>query len=68
MGLSTVGAVLAKRYNSLPAIFIFSFLAAPLMAFIQKKEADTIYNSEFSKYAQIEIDGTPPLFCSSTPS
>lgn len=50
MGVSLVGAALAKRFSFEPTTFIFAFLAAPTMAFIQKKEADTLYFSEFSKY------------------
>jgi hypothetical protein len=49
MGLSAVGAVFSKRLGFEPATFVFAFLCAPLMSFIQKKEADTVYNSEFSK-------------------
>jgi hypothetical protein len=49
MGASLVGAVCAKRFSFEPTTFIFAFLAAPTMAFIQKKEADTLYFSEFSK-------------------
>lgn len=45
MGASLVGAVCAKRFHFEPSTFIFAFLAAPTMAFIQKKEADTLYFS-----------------------
>jgi hypothetical protein len=49
MGLSLAGAVLSKRFAFEPTTFIFAFLAAPTMAFIQKKEGDTLYFSGFSK-------------------
>jgi hypothetical protein len=49
MGFSLVGAVFAKRLSFEPTTFIFTFLAAPTMAFIQKKEGDTLFFSEFSK-------------------
>jgi hypothetical protein len=61
MGVSLVGAVFAKRFAFEPTTFIFAFLAAPTMAFIQKKEADTLYFSEFSKYECINIGAIPPL-------
>jgi hypothetical protein len=37
MGLSLTGAVFAKRFHFEPTNFIFAFLGAPTMAFIQKK-------------------------------
>lgn len=52
MGLSLTGAVLAKRFHFEPTTFVFAFLAAPTMSFIQKKEADTLFFSEISKYVR----------------
>lgn len=37
MGASLIGAVVSKRLNFEPTTFIFTFLGAPTMAFIQKK-------------------------------
>jgi hypothetical protein len=67
MGASLVGAVLARRFAFEPTTFIFTFLAAPTMAFIQKKEGDTLYFSEFSKYRCLDVGATPPYYCNSTP-
>lgn len=54
MGLSLAGAVVAKRLAFEPTTFIFSFLAAPTAAFIQKKEGDSLYFSAFSKYILLD--------------
>lgn len=50
MGLSLTGAVAAKRFGFEPTTFIFAFLAAPTMSFIQKVEADNVKVSAISQY------------------
>ena len=62
MGASLVGAAFARRLHFEPTTFIFAFLAAPTMAFIQKKEADTLYFSEFSKYNHFHSDEAQQSF------
>ncbi len=49
MGLSLAGAFAAKKFNFEPTTFIFSFLAAPTAAFIQKRDGDSLYFSFLSK-------------------
>lgn len=49
MGLSLVGGFFAKRNNFITYPFVVAFLLAPGISFYQKKEADFVYNSEYSK-------------------
>lgn len=66
MGLSVVGVFVAKKYGSATLPFVAAFIAAPLMGFYQKKEADFNFISEFSKYSEYDLGATLSNFCNAT--
>ena len=54
MGLNVVGAFTARRFGFDPSPFVFGMIAAPIVAFIHKYEADFFIFSPFSRYHSSE--------------
>ena len=49
MGLNFAGALSARRFGMDPAPFVFGFIAAPILTFIQKYEADFFTFSNYTR-------------------